>query len=365
MKIMPRFRAGDWAEVLSRDEILRTLDKRGTIDNLPFMPEMLQYSGQRFKVFKNAYKTCDPPSGLKARRMDRAVHLEGVRCDGQAHGGCQAACLIFWKDVWLKKSRHDKGSAADCAGKLSTEFGKKDEATRCTEADLIASCLRPENPADRDNPRYACQSTELRSATVLLAWWDPRQYVETLRSGNARLSELLGAFVQFLYSHLAESGIGLGSGMRWFYNSIQNVHGRGGPYPWRNGKVTKGEATPASKLNLQPGELVRVKSYSDILETLDGNMNNRGLYFDLEMVPFTDNVYRVLKRVEKIIDEKTGKMMMLKSDAVILENVFCLAHYSKYRRFCSRSIFCYWREIWLDRVEQNDISVLDESRDKR
>jgi hypothetical protein len=42
--------------------------------------------------------------------MENAVHLVGVRCDGSAHGGCQAGCLIFWKDAWLR--RVDAPSAA-------------------------------------------------------------------------------------------------------------------------------------------------------------------------------------------------------------------------------------------------------------
>ena len=35
-------------------------------------------------------------------RMRNAVHLE-ERCDGQAHGGCQAGCLVYWKEAWLKR----------------------------------------------------------------------------------------------------------------------------------------------------------------------------------------------------------------------------------------------------------------------
>ena len=52
-------RAGDWVEVRSAAEILATLDERGRLDALPFMPEMLQYCGRRFRVFKSAHKTCD------------------------------------------------------------------------------------------------------------------------------------------------------------------------------------------------------------------------------------------------------------------------------------------------------------------
>src|SRR5438105_7089844 len=95
-------RAGDWVEVRSAAEILATLDKRGRLDALPFMPEMLQYCGKRFRVIKTAHKTCDTIGTYKGRSMVNAVHLEGLRCDGEAHGGCQARCLLFWKEQWLK-----------------------------------------------------------------------------------------------------------------------------------------------------------------------------------------------------------------------------------------------------------------------
>jgi hypothetical protein len=45
------YHAGDWVEVRSKEEILRTLDVRGRLDDLPFMPQMFQYSGQRFRIY--------------------------------------------------------------------------------------------------------------------------------------------------------------------------------------------------------------------------------------------------------------------------------------------------------------------------
>ena len=40
----------------------------------------------------------------------------------------------------------------------------------------------------------------------------------------------------------------------------------------------------------------------------------------------------------------------MKTPAVILEGVSCKALYSGQRMFCPRSIHCWWREIWLERV---------------
>src|SRR5262245_56195067 len=98
-----RLRVGDLVEVRSAEEILATLDERGELDNLPFMPEMLRFCGKRLTVNKVAHKLCDTISQTGMHKMENAVHLTGARCDGASHGGCQAACLIYWKDAWLKK----------------------------------------------------------------------------------------------------------------------------------------------------------------------------------------------------------------------------------------------------------------------
>jgi hypothetical protein len=55
----------------------------------------------------------------------------------------------------------------------------------------------------------------------------------------------------------------------------------------------------------------------------------------------------VLRRVERIIDEQTGRMVHFKHDCIILEGVICSGDYNQY---CPRSIYPFWREIWLERV---------------
>ena len=108
---MSRLRAGDWVEVRSKADILRTLDKQGRLDGLPFMPQMFQYCGKRFSVYKRAHKTCDTIAinwDFPGRSVPDGIHLN-LRCDGEAYGGCQAACLIFWKEQWLKPVEGEAG----------------------------------------------------------------------------------------------------------------------------------------------------------------------------------------------------------------------------------------------------------------
>src|SRR5262245_46390843 len=54
-----RLRAGDVVRVRSHAEILRTLDRRGMLNNLPFMPEMLRYCGRTLRVHRRIDKIND------------------------------------------------------------------------------------------------------------------------------------------------------------------------------------------------------------------------------------------------------------------------------------------------------------------
>lgn len=318
-------RAGDWVEVRSAEEILATLDDRGELDALPFMPEMLQYCGRRFRVFKAAHKTCDTIKTYHGRSMTDAVHLEGLRCDGGAHGGCQAGCLLFWKAAWLRPATaaasngHPRSAPVSPTGPAG---GDREALARATRA-----------PAGDDGEeRYRCQATELLRATAPLRWWDPRQYARDLLSGNVRLRDFLR------YVPLA------------MFNALMRRHWRLRPYP--NVRGLARDKTPKEVLDLQPGELVQVRSKAEIMPTLDGDRKNRGLAFDVEMLPFCGRTFRVLRRVERIVDDRTGRMLRMRSACLILDDVTCSGCFSTNRLFCPRNIYPYWHEIWLRRATQ-------------
>jgi len=341
-----QFNVGDWIRVRSKEEILKTLDGNGQLDGLPFMPQMFQYCGHRLKVYKRAHKTCDTITGnYKSRRMSYAVHLEGVRCDGQAYGGCQADCLIFWKEAWLKRADEPAVSEDPRESRGGT--------SGCSEEDVWAGTKTPETQNAAD-PTYVCQVTQLLAATHPLSSFDLRQYAEDLASGNVGVRQMVCGFIYIGYRSLVNAGIGLGRPLRWLYDSFQRLRG-GVPYPRKRGKIPLGAKTPNVVLRLQPGELVRVKSHDEILATLDAGNRNRGLVFDAEMVPFCGRTFRVLKRVTRILDEKTGRVTEFKNPSIMLEGVVCEARYSECRLFCPRSIPSYWREIWLERVSVADV----------
>jgi hypothetical protein len=313
------------------------------------MPQMFQYCGQRFKVYKRAHKTCDTVSGnWGGRRLSNGVHLD-LRCDGQAYGGCQAGCLIFWKQAWLKPVDEKKTSGASQSRDLALRNSALVNEPACTEED-VCRATRAQDQHAGDEARYVCQATQLLNFTRHLQWWDIGQYVEDYTSGNTSLGRMFRGFVYIIYYYATLSYRGrLGRPARWIYDRVQALW-RGVPFPRRWGTIPAGQSTPTSALNLQPGELVRVKSYKEILSTIDTKAMNRGLSFDAELVPYCSGIYRVRTRLSRFIDEKTGRMKTLKTPAVILEGVCCQSRYSNCRMFCPRSIYSWWREIWLERV---------------
>jgi hypothetical protein len=331
-------KAGDWIEVRSREEILATLDKHGRFENLPFMPEMLQYCGKKLRVYKRSDKTCDYVAGWSIRRMTDTVFLEGVRCDGGSHGGCEASCLIWWNEHWLKRADPQLLSA-DALRK--TAPGSTSDGFFSVEQLLVGA----QSVNAEGDTIYSCQAMHVKEFTTYMAPWDPRQYVRDIRSGN--IATGLGGSSrgqQFMETVLAVLQV-IRAVIISFYNHTQEKRSRK-IFPFIEGSTVN---PTVEVLNLQPGEFVQVRSKEEIMQTLAKNQKNRGLWFDAEQLPYCGGIYRVLRRVNKIIDENNGKMLDMKNPCIILDGVICK---SEFHRLCPRAVYPYWRENWLMRVTE-------------
>src|SRR5271170_897407 len=342
-------KAGEWVEVRSQAEILATLDERSRMENLAFMPEMLQYCGRSFRVFKRADKTCEYTQGWSIRRMKDSVHLDGLRCDGMAHDGCQTACLIFWKEAWLKRA---EGDFVPAESLHHVNPASKPIGGLCTIENILAATHSTDSEGELI---YSCQATDVPKFTSYMSFWDPGQYIRDLRSGNLnsghagdlrghRVLELILAVARLLQATI----IG-------FFNEIQEKR-QGSRYPFIEGTAEK---TSIEVLNLQPGELVEVRSKEEIMATLDKSQKNRGLWFDSDMLPYCGGIYRVLRRVHRIVDEKTGKIVNMKNPCIILEGVVCK---SDFHRLCPRAIYPFWRENWLKRASFTGVPATEQGQ---
>src|SRR4051812_10586375 len=242
---LPTFRSGDVVEVREKEEILATLDQKGCLDGLPFMPEMLAFCGKQLIVEAVAHKTCDTARHMgTARRLNDTLHLRGSRCDGSAHGGCEAECLLFWKSAWLKPASQKRQTVPVTPA-----------VPRDVTPALVILQRATRVSGSTDPVLYSCQATQLYDASEPLPWWDLRQYFWDITTGNRSLGHTLR--VTFLAS-LRAIGRKVPFGYRPFKSLTDAIHrlltGRGAPR--FNGQVPDGQQTPTTNLGLRPGELV-------------------------------------------------------------------------------------------------------------
>lgn len=108
-------------------------------------------------------------------------------------------------------------------------------------------------------------------------------------------------------------------------------------------------------LNLQPGDLVEVKTLDEIEATLDGTGKHKGLMFSQELREYCGRRMRVLKRVERIcLESRPGVLRKLKN-TVLLEGSICRGRGIG----CDRTAFLFWRECWLKRVDPGEVGRPD------
>jgi hypothetical protein len=303
-----KLRPGDFVEVRTPDEIAGTLDANGTVEHLPFMREMVEYCGKRFRVLRRVVKVC--ASGMKGGSVlrgfatDDVVLLEGTRCSGADHDGCQKLCVIFWREAWLRKVNEGDSPAAVAE--------EQRERFRAKLKTIAAHNI------------YFCQASELLRATKSLSKRERyTSWVRDLQAGNTSVLEVVRGMGIFVYWKI--------------YRRLFGPYGR-----------TSLKTTPTEALGLRAGELVQVKPMDSIRPTLDGTANNRGLWFSPNMLKYCGKQQKVERRIEKLIVDGTGEMRHMKN-TVFLEGSHCGCPYIAFGG-CSRCEYVYWREIWLQRV---------------
>jgi hypothetical protein len=316
-------RPGDVVEVRSAAEILATLDGESALDQLPFMPEMLAHVGRRYTVSRRVDKVCNTVDATGSRRMHDTVYLEDLRCNGTGHGGCQAGCRIYWKEAWLRRVDDDSAAAdpSDPTDQGTTELERLARAATRIPRELKGERVEV----------WRCQATDALQYSEHLKTSNLAQYWREFRNGN---------FAPFRYLLLLVRGFVMEGARRLRVLRALPLHGPG--------------AAPPAGLGVQPGDLVQVRSPDEIKSTLDEKGFNRGLSFDREMLPYCGRTFRVKDRVDRIVDDKTGRMLKIPKDSLILEGAVCSGERTPGCWFCPREIYPFWREAWVRPVEESD-----------
>lgn len=300
------FLVGDAVKVRSFDEIAATLDVSGCINGIPFMPEMRRFCGSTARVLRSVDKIYDYDRTRDMRDLKRCVILTGMHCDGAMHGQCEAACFTLWNVAWLEH-------APDVAAPREQAPGapKNDRA-----------------PAANVGERFSCQYTQLHAATRPLRPLDPVQDLRPLIAGNVTVP----AFVVAIATRA--------------FNFLQRVRG-GVTFPVMEARKNSQPAVEERALSV--GDLVIVRPPGEIAQTLNRQGKHKGLWFDRDMVKFCGQKFRVSATVTRLIDVTNGQMRSVKTPCYLLENVDSTG---EYLRFNAQSDPLFWRDVWLQRVEE-------------
>lgn len=300
---------GDLVRIRPWAEIRATLDERGLLEQLPFMPEMLAMCGQRAYVFRCVHRLFDYRKTRRMRHMDGAVLLVGAVCDGSDHGGCEAACHTIWKSAWLQR--------VERSGEMEREPAPPNRLDPMGNAAVLQLGTQA--------PRYTCQLTQLHAASQPIGKWSVADFLRPLIAGNVAPAAFVVGRLTKLFNEVQQRRGGVG--FPAFEAAVQDSKGHG-------------------EIRFEAGEQVLVRSSAEIRATLNDQLMHRGMWFEPDMLKHCGRRCLVQAEVRKLIDIVTGEMRTMKTPAYLLRDV----HFSGERQlFNAQYEPLFWRGAWLRR----------------
>ncbi len=116
----------------------------------------------------------------------------------------------------------------------------------------------------------------------------------------------------------------------------------------RNSEIPAVHVTDMTPIEFNPGDQVLVRPKDQIRATLNHQNELKGCSFLPEMEQYCGTTQRVLKPVNRFVDERDYRVKSMKG-VYLLEGVICQG-FELYGK-CDRSCFYYWREEWLEKVD--------------
>ena len=194
--------------------------------------------------------------------------------------------------------------------------------------DATKMLRRPDNSVvlvglRRDGANHGvCRYTQIVAAPVPLSCWDVRQDLRPLLAGNVTILAFAAAL------------------LAWLLNGEQGFRGRI-PFPdATNGGQSR---TPADAKNLAFHDQVRVPGSMEIGKTLDAENCNCELRFDREMIRHCHPQHALVSRVDRIIDDVTGRMVRMKTLCILLHDMVATGEFLRYG---AQQEYLLWREVW-------------------
>lgn len=99
------------------------------------------------------------------------------------------------------------------------------------------------------------------------------------------------------------------------------------------------------------GQMVRIRSKDEIQATLNLWREMKGCNFMEEMYPYCGTAHTIIRVVERFVDERDYLVKKARG-LYLLDGVMCEGTRTYGR--CDRACFFFWREEWLEAVEENN-----------
>lgn len=127
---------------------------------------------------------------------------------------------------------------------------------------------------------------------------------------------------------------------------------------WREEWLEKLADEPASRSGKSParpipGDLVKIRPFSEIESTFDWDRQTRDCSFLPQMAKYCGTTQRILRHMSRFVDERDLRVKKC-SGIVLLEGLICNGAPESIN--CDRSCHLLWREEWLEPVDQKSQS---------
>ncbi len=148
----------------------------------------------------------------------------------------------------------------------------------------------------------------------------------------------------------------IGQENSWLYSKWRSFIMRCSDYKWRlrtvitlpirDSRYSKsiGKTSQLNHDQIQPGDMVRIRSEDEIQKTLDRSGRTHGCLFAVGMNDHCGKEYRVFKRVDHFFDEIERRMCKC-NNLFVLEGTQCS------RTTCDRSCPYFWHVSWLQKIQ--------------
>ena len=183
--------------------------------------------------------------------------------------------------------------------------------------------------------------------------------VNTLRTTPRAMYAVQLASACFIprWRTVAEAGVGIGSAMRWIYDQYPARHRAACPIRSGHMVCPRERRCRGQTLDLQVGEVVRVKPYKDILKTSIPNIAIAVSISTPRWCRSPSGNTRSSAGKSRSSMKAPARWSTSRPTPSSSKMPSAKSRYAICRRFCPRAIYPYWREIWLERVPQDQVKT--------